>query len=370
MTAFDIYSALGNVSEDILEESETVPKKKTAKIIPLMAAAACFAVFAFGISHALRNDGIEQPVTETAFPESYSLLTGIVWSDTITNDVTESEQILTDIEILYTAPNVTTETAEKFTEPYPAVTEGTTVCPTDTTVNLTTVTSAPELVHSDEAEDPDRYSYLDYNGAVYSRTLEKFDESELTFLQNGELYDLGSEEAYDDEDYAGHKRYTIPCAFYKIKNVNENYMIAAFTAGGNYAAFKNYGFFPDTLGGYLEDIDFYNRAKLMTTIGSYTWDENGTSTFSECYMRDVQQAVEKFLAENSDALPEANIPPVLGRYTINCRNGSDTAVMICDGGYIMVGGVFFNIGEDKTESFMKYIKENAVRDDADETIPE
>lgn len=368
MTAFDIYSALGNVSEDILEESETVPKKKTAKIIPLMAAAACFAVLAAGLSHTLRNDNIEQLETETAFPESGSLMTGIVWSDTITYDVTESEKIVTGIEVLYVDPNAPTETAEMFTEPYPA----------DTTANMTTAASAPELVHRDEAEDPERYSYLDYNGAVYSRTGETFDEGELTFLQNGELYDFGSsdererqqEEAYDDEDYAGHKRYSIPCAFYKIKNLNENYMIAALTVDGNYTAFKNYGFFPDTLGGYLEDVDFYNRAKLMPTIGSYTWDENGTSTFSECCLPDIQQAVEKFLAENSDALPEANIPPVLGRYTINCRNGSDTAVMICDGGYIMVGGVFFNIGEDKTESFMKYIKENAVKDDAIETIPE
>ncbi len=66
MTAFDIYSAVGGVGEDILEESETVPKKKITKIIPLMAAAACFAVFAVGLSHAPRSDDIEQPVTDTS----------------------------------------------------------------------------------------------------------------------------------------------------------------------------------------------------------------------------------------------------------------------------------------------------------------
>ena len=66
MTAFEIYSAIGGVNEDILEESEIMPNKKITKIIPLMAAAACFAVLAVGISHALRNDDIQQPVTESS----------------------------------------------------------------------------------------------------------------------------------------------------------------------------------------------------------------------------------------------------------------------------------------------------------------
>ena len=68
MTAFEIYSAVGGVGEDILEESEIMPKKKVTKIVPLMAAAACFAVLAVGLSHTLRNDNIEQPVTGTTVP--------------------------------------------------------------------------------------------------------------------------------------------------------------------------------------------------------------------------------------------------------------------------------------------------------------
>lgn len=119
MTAFEIYSAVGGVGEDILEESEIMPKKKITKIIPLMAAAACFAVFAVGISHALRNDDIEQPVTDiseiTAYPE-----TGIDESRAVTYDATHSAPLETD-------PNAPTETVEMYTETSPAVTEGTTV---------------------------------------------------------------------------------------------------------------------------------------------------------------------------------------------------------------------------------------------------
>ncbi len=75
MTAFDIYSAVGGVGEDILEESEIMPKKKITKMIPLMAAAACFAVFAVGISIALRSDNIEQPINETTSVESGGFVT-------------------------------------------------------------------------------------------------------------------------------------------------------------------------------------------------------------------------------------------------------------------------------------------------------
>ncbi len=69
MTAFDIYSAVGGVGEDILEESEIMPKKKITKMIPSVAASVSISVFAVGISHALRNDGIEKPVTDISITE-------------------------------------------------------------------------------------------------------------------------------------------------------------------------------------------------------------------------------------------------------------------------------------------------------------
>lgn len=129
MTAFEIYSAIGGVNEDILEESEIMPKKKITKIIPLMAAAACFAVFAVGLSHALRSDNIEQPIKETTPLESGSLVTesGLpeTWteqSETITYAVTEPADDEAETE-----PNAPTETAEMSIETSPVVTEETTV---------------------------------------------------------------------------------------------------------------------------------------------------------------------------------------------------------------------------------------------------
>lgn len=127
MTAFDIYSAIGGVSEDILEESEIIPRRKVTKIIPLMAAAACFAVVAVGLSHTLRSDDIEQPVTDMTIGstietniQTNTYETGVEESSPTTGDgftVTED-----------TDPN---ETVEIYTEPSPVV-------EVETTANCTT----------------------------------------------------------------------------------------------------------------------------------------------------------------------------------------------------------------------------------------
>ena len=387
MTAFDIYSALGNVSEELLEESELPAVKKMPKgIVYMTAAAACFAVLAVGLRFAFNDSGI-------AAPEQGELVT-VGDSRAAADGVTQYTSPLT----AETARSVTTwgletdiigletdgEANADFTSKCEV--EETTVGPTDTTANLTlTVTMTTEQTQDEEEtaivpkwedmSDLERYSYLDYNGATYSMTVKTFDESELTFLQNGEIYGF-FDDYWDDDEERDSKRISVPCAFYKIKNVNENYMIAALTADGNYTAFQNFRYRTDSLGDYLEDIDFSNRYKL-TTIHS----ENPASIDDPFYkydLPDLQQAVENLLEKNSDAVPEINPPPVMDRYLIICGNDTFPTVRICDGGYIGVLGKYFKIGEDKTESFMAYIEENSVKteydpragSDADETIPE
>lgn len=385
MTAFDIYSALGNVSEELLEESELFPKKIMPKgLVHMTAAAACFAVLAVGLRFAFSDSGI-------AAPEQGELLTVGVGE-------TYSEPAFTQ----YTSP-VTAETTRE-TVPLPlyivtgegtegeANTDSTSKYEVEeTTVGPTTITATTtiELIRDDEEiaivpkwedmSDLERYSYLDYNGAAYNITVKTFDKSELTFLQNGEIYGF-FDDYWDNAEERDSKRISVPCAFYKIKNVNENYMIAAFTADGNYTAFQNFLYRPDTLGNYLEDIDFSNRYKLTTIHSEYPASINDPlyGFLFKYDLPDLQQAVEKLLAENSEALPEINPPPVMDRYLIICGDDTFPTVRISDGGYICVLGKYFWIGEDQTESFMAYIEENSVKkeydphaaDDADETIPE
>lgn len=387
MTAFDIYSAVGNAGEDILEESESVPKKKITRAVPVIAAAACFAVLAVGLNRTLRNEGIEEYAPET-YPvtaernetvsdgETGVILTesgDVIYYTSVQTAPVSPDETATSYVPVQTAPAVpeSTETAEMFTEPYPYDDRtAQTTAETEPFDPSTTVAASDAESAVDEAEtaivprwadmsDMERYVYLQYNGNEYSITMDKFDESELTFLQNGKLYGFDEEHA---EDCEGPVRRDMRCAFYKIKNVNENYMIAALTADGCYTAFRNHSYRPDTLGSYLEDIDFSNRCKL-TTIRSetYTTVNNELQTqYFEYRLPDLQQAVEKLLAENSDAVPEINPPSVLDIYLIICGDDTFPTVRICEGGYVGVLGKYFKIGEDKTESFMAYIEENGV----------
>lgn len=390
MTAFDIYSAIGNVSEELLEESELpAPKLKPRGILYMTAAAACFAVLAVGLRFAFNADDIAAPeqgeLLTVGVGETYSEPAFTQYTSVQTTETTRSETVPLP---LYTETDYQTAPAETvvttvITEDFPQIVSDTKWSETGTTANITTTATITTKRIQDEEEtaivpkwedlsDLERYVYLEYAGNVHDITMKKFDKSELTFLQNGEMYGI---DEYTD------KKYSIECAVYKIENISPDYMIAALTADGNYTAFQNSRYRPDSLGSYVKDIDFSNRYKL-TTIHSETHtlvgDELQTQYF-EYDLPDLQQAVEKLIAENSDAVPEINPPPVMNRYLIICGNDTFPTVRICDGGYICVLGKYFWIGEDKTESFMAYIEENSVKteydpravDDANEAdIPE
>lgn len=371
MTAFDIYSAVGSVSEELLEESELpVTKAKPKGVLYMTAAAACFAVLAVGLHFALNDSGIAAPdqgevvtIGETHITADVTQYTSPAIGETTRSATTHAGvvSISSDgLPIDVTGPVTGIEANADDTYKYEA--DETTVC--DTTANMTTASTTNETAQDEEEtaivprwedmSDFDRYNFLEYKGNEYSITMDKFDESELTFLQNSEIYGI---DEYTD------KKYSMECAVYKIKNVSENYMIAVPTADGNYTAFRNHSYRPETLGSYLEDIDFSNRCKL-TTIHSETstliGDELQTQYF-EYRLPDLQQAVEKLLAENSDAVPEINPPPVLDIYLIICGDDTFPTVRISEGGYVGVLGKYFKIGEDKTESFMAYIEENSVK---------
>lgn len=365
MTAFEIYSAVGGVGEDILEESEIMPKKKITKIIPLMAAAACFAVFAAGLSHALRSDNIEQPVTdiseittspasgnsvtESSPPESYQPQTGIIWSDTVTYDVTHSASQTT----AETDPNAPTETAEMYTEPYPAVTEGTTVCPTDITVSVIDDEAEEEeavlIPKWEDLSDLDRYIYLDYAGSEYGITMEKFDKGELTFLRNGEIYGI---DEYTD------KKYSMECAVYKIKNISPEYMVAVPTADGKYTGFKQYHFWYDTLGEAVEGTGILKRNIIGDTVSISDDSARQTTVYT---VPDLQQAAEKLLSSAPDTAVHVNPPNDMG-FVSYCVYGKDgkTVLKVYTTGYIYFGVSYFNLGAEYAAEFIDHIKQNAA----------
>ncbi|MDE5742130.1 MAG: hypothetical protein K2H90_06745 [Oscillospiraceae bacterium] len=360
MTAFDIYSAIGGAGEDILEESEIMPKKKATKIIPLMAAAACFAVVAVGLSRTLRNDDIEKPVadiseittsfangnlmTESNLPETGS---EISWNDTVTHTVSTSASQTTNEDITvteHTDPNAPTET-------YTGVTEETTVCPTDTPIVSMDEDESVIIPKWEDLSDLERYVYLEYAGNEYAITVEKFDKSELTFLRNSEVYGI---DEYTD------KKYSMECAVYKIENIDPDYMVAVLTADGLYTGFERFPYYADTLADYLADTDFLNRDKIGEKV---TIDDDDTYCATVYTLNDLPNAVEKLLTAAPDTPPESDLPWTPNCYFIYSRNGK-SFLRVYDNGYVYLCNWYFNIGTENTDAFIEYVKENAVNVEA------
>lgn len=391
MTAFDIYSAVGGVGEDILEESETVPKKKITKIIPLMTAAACFAVFAAGLSHALRSDNIEQPVTDISnitsernADETYPAETDLdgtvaAGGDVTSNAVTSPDpQITGDGIVIYDPSAQTTsvslfnteteqiQTGEQTQTAHNAVMEETTSVPIDFTPTEIDEDEIALIPKWEDLSDLDRYVYLSYGGNEYSITMEKFDKSELTFLRNAEIYGI---DEYTD------KKYSMECAVYKIGNVNPNYMVAVLTADGKYTGFEQFPYRADTLADYLTDTDFLNRNKTGFEV-AVDDDENRCKTVYT--LTDLPDVVEKLLTAAPDTPPTSDNPWTLTCYFIFDTNGKQL-MRVYGNGYIYFCNRIFNIGTVNTDAFIDYVKENAAKvetvpydepDPNDITIPE
>lgn len=348
MTAFDIYSAVGGVGEDILEESEIMPKKKVTKIIPLMAAAACFAVVAVGLSHTLRSDDIEQPVTDMTIGSNIETNiqtspyeTGIEESSPTTGDgFTVSEN---------TDPNAPTETVEMYTETSPVVTEGTTVIPIDTPPVSIDEEELVIIPKWEDLSDLERYIYLDYAGNEYSITMEKFDKSELTFLRNSEIFGI---DEYTD------KKYSVECAVYKIDNIDAEYMVAVPTADGLYTGFKRERFWYDTLGEAVEGTGILTRNIIGDTVSISDDDARQTTVYT---VPNLQQAAEKLLTSAPDTAVHVNPPSDSGfvSYKVYGKDGK-WILSVYATGYVYFRVSYFNPGAEYAEEFIDYVKQNST----------
>ncbi|MBD5140640.1 MAG: hypothetical protein HDT25_04395 [Ruminococcus sp.] len=374
MTAFDIYSAVGGVGEDILEESEIMPKKKITKMIPLMAAAACFAVFAAGLSQALRNDDIEQPVTDTSeatnYSESENMVTesglpetGTDWSDTVTYvtyDVTESAPQTAGDGFTAPAntdqnPNVSIETIEMHTETQHTVTEEISDIPEEVEDEEVETVGVPKW---EDLSDLEKYVYLEYNGNEYHITLKHFNGNELTFLQNGRLY--GIDENHIEDIDGPVRRYSEPCVFYKINNISPDYMIAVLTADGKYRGFENTSYYAETLADHLAETDFLKYVDEGKFVAISDDTERKITNYT---LDDLPAAVRKLLSAAPDAYPIAGMPYdpsyVPKCYSLRRSNGITFMHVYDDGSIYIYDRYYFIVGKENTDAFIKYVKENA-----------
>lgn len=167
MTAFDIYSAIGGVGEDILEESED-PVRRRINFLPIATVAACIAIFAAG-AYFMGNSGNIDTLPEEPGTGRVTDITGS--EETITHTVTavpETGKADEAGEAVETVPASESEgtwsrepytlTEELITETEPAINtevsapnygEVTTVAPT---VTVTMFTSTEQAEQTEQAK--------------------------------------------------------------------------------------------------------------------------------------------------------------------------------------------------------------------------
>lgn len=386
MTAFDIYSAIGRAGEDILEESEIMPKKKTAKMIPLITAAACILVTAAGVSHRLRSDNIEQP-EEDMTAKSSTAGTSIHTSPYETAGEESSQTAESGFTVsTYTASNAPTETSPHVTEDITSesstvgtppgetafeetapVTEDVIIFPpfsdppalTETSADITKIPAESEQEMAevpkwDNMSDLEKYPYLDYKGNTYGITSEHFDKSELTFLQNIRLYGFDENHTADSEEPSEH--FSVPCAVYSINNISTDYMVAALTADGLYTGFQREQYYADDLSDYLDDTDFLSRMEINDVVA---FEEGSGLSRREYTVNDLPYAVEKLLTCAPDAPMSVNPPHDIGYIFYGILHEGKWQMQVYESGYIYIGRFFF-VGTEHTDEFIGYVTENAV----------
>lgn len=379
MTAFDIFAALGEISEETLYEAPKPKSRRRLWLAPIATSAACLALCIGAVCFIKR----EEPYSVPDIPE-----TNTVYTPQSTALETGSPNISETPEMIYLSEPLPsdTEAVENIyeSEPLPSETqtpEETTIGPTETKASSENITQSPEETEYpetaivpdwEEMTDLERYIYLSFNGSEYSVTTEHFDKSELSFLCSGEIYGIFDELSVEDSEELQKK--TVPCGFYKINGVSPEYMIAVPTSDGKYTGYENHSFCGENMGDYLEKTNFLARYPLTKL---YSGEKCDGMDYYEYELPDLQTEVSRILLSDKSVRAEINPPSDLGRIIYVIYSGDRNVFYVYEGGYVRIGQKFFPTGKDKCGEFALYAKENGSpvlveypRSDNTETIPE
>lgn len=334
MTAFDIYSAIGDVDEKMLADTER-PLRRSNIWIGFASAAAvvavCTAAVLLSENITDRPPDISEISTSPAYTEQETTLL------TVTSAPPETVTTPPDSVTITTPQETPAETA-------PSVTE-TTYSPTETMTTASELPPETAIVPQwSDLSELEKYSYLEYNGCEYYLTVNTFSPDEVTFYKNSELYGI--------DEYTGEK-HTKAAALYTVKNISEDYILAVQAPDGSFAGFINHDYRPDSLTGYIEDAGITARYKFTKITSADTFSPYETVEYT---VPDVQSAVTDFLAAAENAEPMVN--PAAGHLSeLYIYSGDTKVITVYEGGYISIRGKHFDVGEDITESFISSIKE-------------
>lgn len=373
MTAFDLFTAIGGVSEETLAETERSVPAKSVWLRPAVTAAACLILCIAAVSVTQREQPetipeVSKPETsyETFFSESEAVTSSEAETKVpVSEDISESETVPSETVSSVrseTLPNETEQILETESDPSQTETSFTDIDTPETAI-------VPKW---EDMTDLERYIYLSYNGSDYSITTEHFDESELSFLGNGEIYGLFDELSVEDWEEGAKK--TVPCGFYRINGISPEYMIAVPTSDGYYTGYVNHDFCGRDMGDFIKSTDFFTRNPFTVL---YSGEKCDGLDYCEYALPDLQNAANSILLSDKTVKAETNPPANTGAILYVVQSGDKAVFYVYEGGYVRIGQKFFPVGKDKCAAFDEYVRENAEarlvscehRDDT-EIIPE
>lgn len=423
MTPFDLFEAMGDIPEEMLEEALDVRRGRRGRIGRILpAAAACILVSAVSLAVYHFGDGREITQNETAeatAPAVYINITGQISGERNADDVysacgvvpeTETESALTGNaqtggEIygypydpneqypVYTTiydPAVTvapayepgdpgltatetvksgyditgtvydiTETVEVFTSVYPGTTMNLITSEPYPVPELPEYTADTEVTRIPEVAVIPHWEDMD-DMERYSGL--EFSGSSYVITDN--KFDLSELTYIGGGELCGYdvyseKVYSKGIGVYSIDGVNSRYMAAVLTADGKYTGFEDVLYKPDTLGDYLTDTDFERR---HFPARLYSGDTVSAWEHMEYDFPGLEEQVKLLLEAGSDGKQVSVPPPDFGVSILSLTDSSGEYVMtIYGGGCIVVLGKIFDVGEENTEYFINMAERSSVK---------
>ena len=172
------------------------------------------------------------------------------------------------------------------------------------------------------------------------------------------------------------KTYTINAEVYKISNVSEGFAVAVkFAESEKYYVYGKGFYTPDTLEGFINDLNLKDNLSFSGKITCTNWKDDGKTSDDITFEGDVNKAVWDILLSDIQNVPitlmgaDEDIKYTLNRgktmhigISVNLFGYNNIVMDVDENGYfttnILSVGKYFYIGKEKAKEFMDYVEKN------------
>ena len=213
----------------------------------------------------------------------------------------------------------------------------------------------------------EQYRTLRLSGELYGSRCTEVDSSLITEK-------IASATASGYDDYT-EKTYTTDVEVYKISKVSESFAVAVkFAESDKYYVYGKGIYTPDTLEGFINDLNLKDNLSFSGKITCTNWKDDGKPSDDITFEGDVNKVVWDMLLTDTDipiTLMDADkdLKYTLNRgktmhigISVNLFGYNNIVMDVDENGYLTTNilsiGKYFYIGKEKSKEFMDYVEKN------------